>query len=62
MKPYVVVSPEGLYYVGLHANESDAWQIAIGWPSQAEIEDLQQRGWYCAEGNVTWKKPNQSER
>lgn len=56
-RAFVVVGPSGVAYVGFHASEADAWSIALGWPSDDEIDALKQAGWYAAEATLTWTKP-----
>lgn len=55
--PYVVVSPQGLYYVGLHDSVLDCWTVALGWPDESEIKEYEKNGWYCAEATISWKDP-----
>jgi hypothetical protein len=57
MNTWVIVGPSGLYYVGLHANESSAWSIALGWPSSEEVESRKKSGWYAAKAEITWRRP-----
>lgn len=54
---WVVVGPEGLFYVGLHPDEDHVWPVAFGWPNEEEVARLKAEGWYAAEANITWKKP-----
>ena len=56
---WVVVSPAGLAYIGLHTDEKGAWQTCLGWPDDAEIEEKKRAGWYAAQASVTWHNPNQ---
>lgn len=56
MKPWVIVSPSGLYYIGMHQEELGVWQIALGWPSNTEIEERKRQGWYAAQATVTWSQ------
>jgi hypothetical protein len=55
--PWVIVSPQGVYWIGHAENEANAWSIALGWPDQAEIRYHMGRGWYAAQATVTWQKP-----
>lgn len=55
--PYVVVSPSGLYYAGMHTDEDDCWQVALGWPDDAEIQHYKDAGWYCTDATLRWKNP-----
>lgn len=57
MQLYVIVSPEGVYWIGLHDSEFDAWSVALGWPNPSEIEWYKSEGWYCAKAQATWKDP-----
>ena len=54
---WVIVSPQGLVYVGLHKDEDETWSIALGWPDTAEIAHHKALGWYAAEATLTWKDP-----
>lgn len=54
---YVIVSPEGLMYVGLHKSAKDAWRIFLGWPSDQAILEHLNAGWYCTKANITWTRP-----
>ena len=54
---WVLVCPDGLYYAGLHQDESDVWQIALGWPDQAEITEKKRLGWYAAPVTARWERP-----
>ena len=53
---WVVVSPCGLYYIGLHNSEGDVWRVALGWPDELEIEEKKREGWYAAKAKATWNK------
>lgn len=45
LKPFALYDADGaLIYLGLHPSEQAAWQIALGWPSQHEIETAKSRG------------------
>lgn len=55
LRPYVFVGPEGLNYVGLHESEESCWRIALGWPSQEEIDQHKARGFAVYPANVTWQ-------
>lgn len=57
MTVWVVVSPHGLEYAGLHDDEESAWRVALGWPSAAEINEKKAAGWYAALAEITWRKP-----
>lgn len=41
---YAVLRPDGSLYVHDECDEAGAWQIALGWPSVAEIADAKRRG------------------
>lgn len=58
--PWVVVSPKGVEYVGLCSDESEAWCIALGWPSAQEIADRKAQGWYACESSLSWAPPHAS--
>ena len=55
-EPYVLVSPHGLAYVGLHNSEADCWKIALGYPDEVEINDKIKEGYYVAKANLTWSR------
>lgn len=55
-KAFVIVSPKGPYYTGLHVSEESAWTACFYWPSDEEIAERKAAGWYCAEATLTWKK------
>ena len=55
LRPYVLVDPQGLIYVGLHASEESCWRIALGWPSQEEIDQHKAHGFAVYPANVTWQ-------
>lgn len=57
-KTFVMVGPLGLEYVGLHRNERDCWRVAIGWPSDDEIDQRKADGFYVSQAQITWQKPN----
>jgi hypothetical protein len=57
MKAFVIVSPHGLEYIGLHESSDDAWRIFLGWPTAGEVKQRIRDGWYCVEASVTWRKP-----
>ena len=54
---YVIVSPNGLEYVGLHKSSDDTWRIFLGWPTKGEVRERLEQGWYCTKANLTWRKP-----
>ena len=54
---WVIVGPGGVAYVGLHSDESDAWRVALGWPTVGEVKQKKAEGWYAAPAILTWKKP-----
>ena len=56
LSTWIVVSPRGLEYIGLHDSELSAWTTALGWPDQAEIDEAKAKGWYAAKAQVTWRK------
>lgn len=55
--PYVIISPKGVYYIGMHKSEADCWNIALGWPDDSEIEWCKNNGWYCISATLSWKDP-----
>lgn len=60
--PWVVVAPSGVHWLGHAKNEADAWAVALGWPDDAEIAHHKARGWYAAEGTVTWSRREQAQK
>ena len=57
-RPWVIVGPAGVFWLG-HANsEAQAWTVALGWPTSQEIDRCRCDGYYAAEATVTWKKPD----
>lgn len=58
---WVCVGPQGLYYVGLHENEADTWQIAFGWPSAEEIANKKAEGWYVTDATLSWAGPQRDK-
>lgn len=56
-KPYVIVAPNGLKYIGLETDEDGAWRHCLGWPDKNEVEEKKRDGWYCAQAELTWKRP-----
>lgn len=59
---YVIVGPHGLDYVGLHADESECWRIALGWPTRGEVRERIENGWYCARAELKWQRPVEDRR
>lgn len=57
-QPWVVVAHDGLYYIGLHECEADAWKVSLGWPDEEEIAEKKAMGWYAAPATATWRGPN----
>ena len=55
LRPYVFVGPNGLHYVGLHDGEDSCWRVALGWPSQEEIDLHKMHGFAVYPANVTWR-------
>lgn len=53
MEPWAVMSPRGIEYVGLCADETHAWHIALGWPSDEEITQLKKQGWWASDATLT---------
>lgn len=54
---WVVVAPDGLYWVGLACDEADAWRVALRWPLDDEVREAKLHGWYAAKAQITWRKP-----
>ena len=57
LNTYVIVSPDGLVYVGLHESCVSAWKIFLGWPTVEEVQQKKDQGWYCAKAEIKWQKP-----
>ncbi len=55
--PWVIVSPQGVYWLGHSYDEHGAWEIALGWPDKEEVAERKRSGWYATEATVTWKDP-----
>ncbi len=45
--PWAIFATDGIAWVGLAVNEKRAWTIALGWPSEDEIESAKAKGWYA---------------
>ena len=60
IQTWVIVSPQGVYYVGLHENALETWTIALGWPDDSEITSRKDEGWYAASATLNWVKPKAS--
>lgn len=56
MDTWVVCGPRGLYWIGLCRDEQQAWTIALGWPTDEDVEAHKKHGWYAAKATVTWRK------
>ena len=57
IETYVIVSPNGLEYVGLHKCSDDAWRNFLCPPRPGEVREKLKHGWYCTKANLTWRKP-----
>jgi hypothetical protein len=53
-RPFVMVRPQGLAYVGIHKDEAACWQVALGWPSQEEINARKIEGFAVYPATLTW--------
>ena len=53
-RPFVMVGPHGLAYVGIHASERDCWQVALGWPSDDEIAARKAEGFAVHPATLSW--------
>lgn len=56
-KVWVMVAPYGLAHVGLHTTAEETWQVALGWPTEEEIQQAKNNGYYVAEAKITWSNP-----
>ena len=54
-KPFVFVTPHGVEWVGLADCISHAWQIALGWPDEIEIEEAEAGGCFMAPAAVRFR-------
>ena len=57
-RPYVLVGPDGVHYVGIHNSEDDCWKIALGWPSEEEILARKSEGFAVYPATLSWNKLN----
>lgn len=57
MDPWVVVSPQGVAFLGYAADEQTAWSYALGWPDAKEVSHYKANGWYATKATVTWQRP-----
>lgn len=46
--PWALFRGDEIFWLGMVKNEDEAWQIALGWPDEAEIKDAKSRGIYAA--------------
>lgn len=60
--PWVVVAPNGVYWLGRAEDEKGAWTIALGWPDLREIEEKIAEGWYASPAAVQWSDPKDPEQ
>lgn len=37
-RPFAIYTKGELYYLGLHEDEASCWKVALGWPSEQEIQ------------------------
>jgi len=57
MKPYVMVAPGPVIeWLGLAEDAHHAWQIALGWPDDQEIQDQIVRGRFVAAAVVSYER------
>ena len=56
---WVIVGPQGLHYVGIHASALEAWTVGLGGADSAEIASHQASGWYAAPAALNWIKPKE---
>lgn len=54
---WVIVTPQGLRWCGIVEDEPAAWAIALGWPSDEEIDERKAAGWYAALATLSWGEP-----
>ena len=53
LKPWAVMSPNGIEFVGLCTDEAHAWCIVLGWPSDEEIAHRKTQGWWASDATLT---------
>ena len=58
LQPYVIVAPDGVFWLGHAESEATAWNYATGWEPLEDIEQRKTAGWYCASAVVTWHAPS----
>ena len=54
-KPFIFVTPQGVEWLGLADCISHAWQIALGWPDESEIDEAESGGCFIATATVRFK-------
>ena len=47
----------GLVHIGLYTNEADCWQVFLGWPDAADIEEAKARGLTVLPLTVAYNPP-----
>jgi hypothetical protein len=54
--PFVMIGPKGWYYIGLHKNELECWEVGLGWPPAEEIVARKKDGWAVYPATLTVNK------
>lgn len=44
MTPWLIASPTEVYWIGLTTDERHAWDVALGWPDESEINAKKAEG------------------
>lgn len=61
-RPWVIVGPDGVFWLGLADSEAQAWYWALIGPLPEEIAEHKARGYYAAEATLTWKRPEAAQQ
>jgi len=56
-KPFIFVTPEGVQWAGMADDLGHAWSIALGWPSNEEIDDAQAGGCFVVPAVFMFRNP-----
>lgn len=53
-RPFVIVGPNGVEYLGLHKDEHGVWETFLGWPTPEEVKEVKAKGYACYPATVSW--------
>jgi hypothetical protein len=53
MKVFAIYHDKKLQFIGIGESYDDCWRIFLGWPSEEEIKNAKNNGYYCVEVKVT---------